>query len=183
MNDSQERFTGLYDRHYRSVLGYALLRAEREAAEDVASEAFLVAWRRIGEIPEPALPWLLGVARNLLAKQRDSRYRRQALVERITALTTERDRVSWDVAEHVVDRESALEALGALPEKDVEAMVLATWHGLPPDQAAAVMGCSTRTYNVRLHRARKRLRAALRVEARTTGPAPRPAHRTFAEEA
>ncbi|MGW0594650.1 RNA polymerase sigma factor [Streptosporangium sp. NPDC002607] len=184
MNDSQEQlFTGLYDRHYRSVLGYALLRAEREAAEDVVSEAFLVAWRRIGEIPEPALPWLLGVARNLLAKQRDSRYRRQALVEQITVLSTERDRVSWDVAEHIVDRESALEALSALPEKDVEAMVLATWHGLPPDQAAMVMGCSTRTYNVRLHRARKRLSVALRLDAKTTGTAPRAARRAFVEEA
>lgn len=164
MDDPQERFTELYDRHYRSVLGYALLRAERDAAEDVSSETFLVAWRRLDDLPEPPLPWLLGVARNLLAKQRDSRHRRQALVDRITALTTSREHVSWDVAEHVIDRESALAALSALPEQDVEAMVFATWYGLPPEQAAAVMGCSVRTYNVRLHRARKRLTSALRLE-------------------
>ncbi len=143
------------------MLGYALLRAERGVAEDVSSETFLIAWRRLDELPEPPLPWLLGVARNLLAKQRDSRHRRQALVDRITALTTSRDHVSWDVADHVIDRETALAALAALPEQDVEAMVLATWYGLPPEQAAAVMGCSVRTYNVRLHRARKRLASAL----------------------
>ncbi|MEV0388663.1 sigma-70 family RNA polymerase sigma factor [Nonomuraea sp. NPDC050643] len=170
MDDPEERFTDLYDRHYRSVLGYALLRAERDVAEDVSSETFLVAWRRLGELPEPSLPWLLGVARNLLAKQRDSRHRRQALVDRIAALTTSRDQQAWDVAEHVIDRESALEALAALPEQDVEAMVFATWYGLPPQQAASVMGCSVRTYNVRLHRARKRLARALRLG----GGAPRP---------
>ncbi|MEU8036283.1 sigma-70 family RNA polymerase sigma factor [Streptosporangium sp. NPDC049078] len=163
MDDPEERFTDLYDRHYRSVLGYALLRAERDVAEDVCSETFLVAWRRLAQLPEPPLPWLLGVARNLLAKQRDSRTRRQALVDRIAALTTARDQVAWDVAEHVIDRENALAALSALPEQDVEAMVFATWYGLPPEQAATVMGCSVRTYNVRLHRARKRLTQAMHV--------------------
>ncbi|MEV4012609.1 sigma-70 family RNA polymerase sigma factor [Nonomuraea angiospora] len=163
MDDPEERFTDLYDRHYRSVLGYALLRAERDLAEDVSSETFLVAWRRLDDLPEPPLPWLLGVARNLLAKQRDSRHRRQALVDRIVALTTPRDQLAWDVAEHVIDRESALAALSALPEHDVEAMIFATWYGLPPEQAASVVGCSVRTYNVRLHRARKRLTQALRL--------------------
>ncbi|MEW9527418.1 RNA polymerase sigma factor [Microbispora sp. NPDC049125] len=170
MNDPQERFTDLYDRHYRSVLGYALLRAERGVAEDAASETFLVAWRRLDAVPEPALPWLLGVARNLLAKQRDSRNRSQALVDRIAALTTTRDQVSWDIAEYVVDRQAALGALASLPERDLEAMALVTWHGLSPDEAATVMGCSTRTYNVRLHRARKRLDTALRVEPRAAQP-------------
>lgn len=159
MDDPEERFTDLYDRHYRSVLGYALLRAERDAAEDVSSETFLVAWRRLDELPEPPLPWLLGVARNLLAKQRDSRHRRQALVDRIAAL--HREQAGGDVAEHVIDRDTALSALSALPEQDVEAMVFATWYGLPPEQAATVMGCSVRAYNVRLHRARKRLNQAL----------------------
>ncbi|MFI9838315.1 RNA polymerase sigma factor [Nonomuraea sp. NPDC051941] len=163
MDDPEERFTDLYDRHYPSVLGYALLRAERDLAEDVSSETFLVAWRRLDDLPEPPLPWLLGVARNLLAKQRDSRHRRQALVDRIVALTTPRDQVAWDVAEHVIDRETALAALSALPEHDVEAMIFATWYGLPPEQAASVVGCSVRTYNVRLHRARKRLTLALRL--------------------
>ncbi|UBU13323.1 RNA polymerase sigma factor [Nonomuraea gerenzanensis] len=170
MDDPEERFTDLYDRHYRNVLGYALLRADRDVAEDVSSETFLVAWRRLADLPEPPLPWLLGVARNLLAKQRDSRHRRQALVDRIAALTTARDHEAWDVAEHVVDRETALAALCALPEQDVEAMVFATWYGLPPEQAAGVMGCSVRTYNVRLHRARKRLARALSLGG---GPRPR----------
>nr|BFE82296.1 hypothetical protein GCM10020093_048970 [Planobispora longispora] len=71
MDDPEARFTALYDRHYRSVLGYALLRAERQAAEDVASETFLIAWRRLDGVPDQPLPWLLGVARNLLRKHHE----------------------------------------------------------------------------------------------------------------
>jgi DNA-directed RNA polymerase specialized sigma24 family protein len=74
--DPVERFTVLYDRHYRNVLGYVLLRAEQDAAEDVVSETFLVAWRRLDGLPDPVLPWLLGVARNLLYKQYHSGRRR-----------------------------------------------------------------------------------------------------------
>ncbi|HLU73997.1 MAG TPA: sigma-70 family RNA polymerase sigma factor [Nonomuraea sp.] len=180
MDDPEERFTLLYDRYYRNVLGYVLLRAEQAVAEDVCSETFLVAWRRLDELPEQVLPWLLGVARNKLAKHREVRARRQSLAERISVLTGEREHVAWDVAEHVVDREQAISALRALPEKDVEAMILVTWYGLTPDQAATVMGCSARTFNVRLHRARKRLDSRLRHEAAT---ARRPVRRTrFAEE-
>jgi RNA polymerase sigma factor, sigma-70 family len=182
VDDPQERFTALYDRYYRSVMGYVLLRVEQGVAEDVCSETFLVAWRRLDELPKQELPWLLGVARNILAKQREIRYRRKVLADRIAALTTERDHVAWDVAEHVVDREQAISALRALREKDVEAMILATWYGLAPQQAATVMGCSVRAFNVRLHRARKRLAARLRQEAGATRPTVRRPHSRFAEE-
>ena len=182
VDDPQERFTLLYDRYYRSVLGYVLLRVEQGVAEDVCSETFLVAWRRLDDLPEQALPWLLGVARKKLAKQWELRYRRKALVERIAVLTTEQERVIWDVAEHVVDREQAISAVRALREKDVEAMILATWYGLTPDQAATVMGCSTRTFNVRLHRARKRLAVRLRQEAAVARGGTRRAPSRFAQE-
>src|SRR5262249_37932920 len=152
----------LYDRHYRSVLGYALLRAGQDAAEDVVSETFLVAWRRLDDLPDPPLPWLLGVARNLLRKQYDSGRRRQALADRVTAATTTDDLAGPDVAERVVARDDARAALSALGEKDVEAIVLATWYGLSPREAARVIGCSASTFSVRLHRARKRLIRAAR---------------------
>jgi RNA polymerase sigma factor (sigma-70 family) len=182
VDDPQERFTALYDRYYRNVLGYVLLRVEQAVAEDVCSETFLVAWRRLDELPEQELPWLLGVARNKLAKQRQVWRRRQSLVERIAALTSEHEHLAWDVAEHVVDREQAISALRALPEKDVEAMILATWYGLSPEQAATVMGCSARTFNVRLHRARKRLAGALRQEALAARSPARPPRSRLAEE-
>lgn len=179
MNDPQERFTGLYDQYYRRVLRYALQHAEPGAAEDVASETFLVAWRRMAEIPEPPLPepplpWLLAVARNLLRQQFGRARRQRRLADHISALTSERDLTAWDVGEHVVERAAALAALAALSGDDVETLTLVTWHGLSAAEAAAVIGCSPHAFTVRLHRARKRLSEALvtgRPRANATGAA------------
>lgn len=157
MDDPLDRFTALYDQCYRNVLRYALLHAEAGTAEDVTSEVFLIAWRQLPVIPEPPLPWLLGVARNLHRKQAVADRRRRLLAGRIAALTTEADVIAWDAGEHVVERAAALEALASLADRDVEALTLVTWHGLDVRAAAAVVGCSTHTFTVRLHRARQRL--------------------------
>jgi RNA polymerase sigma-70 factor, ECF subfamily len=161
VNDPLGRFTGLYDTYYRNVLRYALLHAEPGSAEDVTSEVFLISWRQLPAVPEPPLPWLLGVARNLVRKQADAGRRRRQLTDRIAALTTEADLVAWDAGEYVVERAAALEALGSLAERDVEALTLVTWDGLDVRAAAAVLGCSPRAFTVRLHRARRRLAHAV----------------------
>ena len=173
VDDPLERFAGLYDQYYRNILRYALQHAEQGSAEDVASEAFLIAWRRWPDVPEPALPWLLGVARNLLRKQAEAGHRRRLLADQIATLTTAADVVAWDAAEHVVERVTALQALASLPERDVEVLTLVTWHGLDPRSAGAVLGCSPRAFTVRLHRARHRLAQALRAADQPQGPATR----------
>lgn len=172
MDDPESRFTILYDSHYRRVLAYALTRAEPDAAEDVVSETFLVAWRRLDDVPDQALPWLLGVARNLLRKQRDSGYRRWALADRIALMTTQEELAAWDVADHVLEREAALSTLGALSERDLDVLALVMWQDLAPKDAAKVVGCSTAAFFVRLHRARRRLAKAL-DSATGTPPAAR----------
>jgi DNA-directed RNA polymerase specialized sigma24 family protein len=48
-------------------LRYALQHADPGSAEDVASETLLIAWRRLAEVPQPPLPWLLAVALDALA--------------------------------------------------------------------------------------------------------------------
>lgn len=167
---TRRRFIKLYDENYRRVLAYALTHTEPHAAEDVASETFLIAWRRRAEVTDPTLPWLLGVARNLLHKQRDSGNRRHALAERIGAMTSAGDLTTWDVAEHVVDRDSALAALTRLAEGDLEVLALVMWHGLTPRAAAEVVGCSVPAFSVRLHRARRRLAKCL--DRASVSPAP-----------
>jgi len=56
VDDPLERFAGLYDHYYRNVLRYALQHAEQGSAEDVASEAFLIAWRRLPDVPRRSPP-------------------------------------------------------------------------------------------------------------------------------
>jgi RNA polymerase sigma-70 factor (ECF subfamily) len=175
LSDPSQHFTGLYDQHYRSVLRYALQHAEPGFAEDVASETFLIAWRRLAEIPQPPLPWLLGVARNLLRQQFGRARRQQRLADRVAALTSDADLQAWDAGEHVVERATALAALGSLSDADVEALTLVTWHGLSAAEAAEVAGCSPRAFTVRLHRARGRLADALRRFDDQSGAQPRAA--------
>jgi RNA polymerase sigma factor (sigma-70 family) len=162
VDDPHQRFADLYDRYYRNVLRYSLQHADSGSAEDVASEVFLIAWRQLPEVPEPPLPWLLGVARNLLRQQAGARRRRGRLTDRIAALTSAADMTAGDAGERVVDRASALAVLASLPGRDVEALTLVTWHGLDVPEAAAAAGCSPRAFTVRLHRARRRLTLALR---------------------
>lgn len=162
MDDPHRRFADLYDRYYRNILRYALQHAESGAAEDVASEVFLIAWRQLPDVPEPALPWLLGVARNLLRQHAGAGRRRRLLASRIAALTSAADMTAEDAGERVVDRAAALAVLASLPDRDIEALTLVTWHGLDVRDAATAAGCSARAFTVRLHRARRRLGEALR---------------------
>ena len=165
MIGAQERFVGLYDTYYRRVLGFALHHVDASAAEDVASETFLIAWRKLADVPDPPLAWLLAVARNLLRQQYGATARQRRLATRLTELAGEDDLLAWDAGEHVVERAAALEALASLPRDDIEALTLTTWHGLSPAEAAVVLGCSPRAFTVRLSRARQRLSRALGLVA------------------
>ena len=62
-----ERFDRLFAAHFDAVRAYAW-RRDPATADDVAAETFLVAWRRLEDIPADSLPWLIGVARNMDAK-------------------------------------------------------------------------------------------------------------------
>jgi RNA polymerase sigma-70 factor (ECF subfamily) len=55
------------------------------------------------------------------------------------------------------------QAFSALTEQDRELLLLIAWEGLDMAQAAQVLGCSRNALGVRLHRARKRFAAALRI--------------------
>lgn len=81
--NTQERFELLYRQHARLVLAYALTRTTRENAHDATASTFLVAWRRFDHVPDDPLPWLIGVARRVLADQWRSDLRRSALRERL----------------------------------------------------------------------------------------------------
>ena len=84
MGNRQARFEALYQEQVGAVAAYALRRASRETSEDVVAETFLVAWRRLEDVPfEKPLPWLYGVARRTLANQRRAAVRRDALGTRL----------------------------------------------------------------------------------------------------
>jgi RNA polymerase sigma-70 factor (ECF subfamily) len=150
-------FDQLYRRHAGQVRAYALRRTEpAAAADDVVAEVFVVAWRRWGEVPDPALPWLLGVARKVLANQRRSEHRAVALRTRLNA-----EPAAPTVSPSAGLDHRVLRALGDLGERDRELLMLIAWEGLSVTEAATVLGVRPGTAAVRLHRARQRFARAL----------------------
>ena len=119
------------------MLAYALRRApSAEDAADAVADTFLVAWRRLENVPpEPdARLWLYGVARRTLANQRRGAERRGRLAERL------RDEASPALESVTLDeeRERVLTALAALPPDDRELLLLVGWEDLTPAEAARV---------------------------------------------
>ena len=154
MTDS-ERFERLWRENVRAVLRYAARRVSPAAVDDVVAETFVVAWRRLDDVPEFALPWLSGVARGVAANTARAGFRRRALVQRLAT----QPEMGHD--KHDDGPDVTLEALRQLSSRDQELLTLIAWDGLKPHEAAVVLGCSTVAVRVRLHRARARFRAAL----------------------
>jgi RNA polymerase sigma factor (sigma-70 family) len=169
---AQSHFSRVYREHGRAVLAYALRRVDgREDAADVVAETFLVAWRRLGEVPPGAEArlWLYAVARRVIANQQRGERRRTRLGVRLAeALRT-------DLSTHRAPAGEAAEVLRAmagLGEEDRELLLLVSWDGLSPAEAAKVLGATSLAVRSRLHRARRRLRAL--VEARDAAGRPNP---------
>ena len=156
-NGEQERFERIFRTNHLAVHAFARRRVAAEAVDDVVSETFTVAWRRLDDIPEDPLPWLLGVARNVVGTARRGEARRLRLQTRAQA----------DYQAPAEEREPRLDsglvsaALERLNERDREALTLVGWDGLTPAEAAAVIGIPANRFRVRLHRAGRRLRWAL----------------------
>ncbi len=150
----------LFAEHARAVRAYALRRVDAATAEDVVSDVFVVAFRRLEAVPEPALPWLLATARKIIANHHRAVSRRERLACELRPLHAGSS--SDPHAGHPL-----LNGLARLSEGDREVILLVAWEELAPEDAAAVLGCSRAAFAVRLHRARRRLAAIMSAEQRT----------------
>jgi len=148
---SRERFELLFRANHGRVARYVARRTRPELVDDVVAETFLVAWRRLHDVPPDSLPWLLGTARRALATQERSTRRRLALAKRVAFQPARSEEQPTDLAGSVV------EALHRLRPGDREAITLIAWEGLLPAQAARALGQTEVAFRVRLHRARRRL--------------------------
>lgn len=162
----QDRFEQLCVAHFERVLGYVLRRTEdRDDATDVTAEVFVVAWRRLDELPDDdarALGWLFGTARRLLANHHRGRRRLRRLEAKLATHPVEIPvRAPEQVVADDLDLQPVAAAFGQLRADDRELLRLVGWEGLDRAQLAQTLGCSRATVRVRLHRARRRFRAAL----------------------
>jgi RNA polymerase sigma-70 factor (ECF subfamily) len=173
-----QAFGLLFDRHAGAIFAFCLRRTgDRSAAEDLMSTTFLHAWRRRAEVepiaPGP-VPWLYGIAANLIRRHHRGTRRRHAVMARIPPCEAEPDPAD-DVADrldHARRLDRTIEALRSLSENDQDLFVLCVWQRLSYEDAAIALGAPVGTVRSRLARARDRLRTALGEPVPGTGDEP-----------
>jgi RNA polymerase sigma factor (sigma-70 family) len=160
--DPRSWFEQVHRTHAGAVRTYAGRRSDPQTADEVVADVFLVAWRRLGDVPkDDPLPWLLAVARRTLANRRRTAVREFALRARVRSHSPEP--ILWPHDRSEID-EAVLGALAQLNEHDREALLLVAWEGLTPAQAAVVVGVRANTFSTRLSRARRRFQRVLTAE-------------------
>ncbi|WP_433515902.1 RNA polymerase sigma factor [Nonomuraea sp. CA-143628] len=164
-----ERFGALFDRHHEAIHRYVHLRLGETAADDLAAETFLRAFRGRAHynLSRPdARAWLYGIASNLVAGHRRAEARRYRALAR-SAEVTDVD----DHDERVVQRMSALvmrphlaAGLAALSPGDRSVLLLVACAQLTYEEVAEALGVPRGTVGSRLNRARLKLRTFIDIE-------------------
>ncbi|WP_442298181.1 RNA polymerase sigma factor [Terrabacter sp. RAF57] len=156
----EQRFCRLYRQHYAAIHGFAYRRLhDRGAAADATAEVFLVAWRRIDEIPAVELGWLFGVAHRVVLTAN-----RSAPLLTVTLDDADPTSGAGDLTvryEHFEELRRVASAVNRLSPTDRQVLLLVAWEELTGAELAAALGCSRGAAAVRLHRARTRLKREL----------------------
>lgn len=159
--DAAAELGRLFDLHGRRILLYLARRTDLQTAEDVLGETFVVALTR-WDARDPdrgdPVPWLFGIATNLLRRHwRSERRGRRAMARAADpeSLDTDPgDRVDQERAVRAVIRE-----LDRMRPAVRDTVLLHAWAELTYEQIAAATGVPIGTVRSRLNRARAALRA------------------------
>jgi len=163
--DRRARFEDLARELIDPLRRYLARRTDAATADDVLSETLLVCWRRLDDVPDHALPWAYGVARNCLANAERGERRRARLAARLSVVAPPTE------ATHEPDArdDEVLEAMAALRPEDAELLRLWAWEQLTPVEVATVLQISPNAASIRLHRAHRKLGEELRKIQRVSG--------------
>lgn len=168
-----ELFAVVYRRHVDAVLAFALSRlGDRQLAADVTAETFAQALVSATNFREDkteheatARPWLMGIARHLIARtvrngRVERRARRRLGVPHLSLTDEDYQRVEarLDAREHGSTLIAAMADLSEPPRRAVQLRVL---EQRPYAEVAATLGCSTGAARVRVSRALRELARAL----------------------
>lgn len=169
----EERFAAFYRTAYLPVLRFTVRRVSRERAEDLVSEAFIVAWRRFDDVPDEehrAIAWTLAVVRNLLLNEGRAEVRRRALVVRLAGEAWVAEPAGAQTGHPASD--AVAQIWDRLRAEDQEVLALTYWDELTSADAATVLGISPVAVRLRLTRARRHLRRHLdlTIPQRSTAP-------------
>jgi RNA polymerase sigma-70 factor, ECF subfamily len=154
----------VFEHHFWPIHGYLRRRLDRQLADELASQTFLIAFdRRATFDPRSASarPWLFGIATNLVREHRRGAARELRAVAR---LAPEPDPGIEGVEARVdASRMRGLLAasLAELPQEEADVLLLWAWAELDQPEIAEALAIPLGTVKSRLSRARRRLQAAL----------------------
>ena len=158
-----DAFSVLFERHARTIYNFCFRRVgDWAAAEDLVSIVFMEAWRRRNkELPEgKVLPWLFGIATNVVRNHHRFERRYGAMLRRIPEPGPSPG-FELEAATRLDDERRirpVLVLLSRLPKSEQEVFVLAAWFDLSYEDISLALGVPVGTVRSRLFRARKRLR-------------------------
>jgi RNA polymerase sigma-70 factor (ECF subfamily) len=171
---THERFRALFDAHNAAIRAFCVRRLPVDDANEAASDVFLVAWRRVEDVPagDEALLWLYGVARNVVRNHQRSSRRRVRLAVRTNAVAAVPDDGPEVQVIRGDEHDQVAAAMSRLPDADRELLQLKIWEELTNDQVAAVLGLTKRAVENRYTRALGKISRHLERGVRTTTSSP-----------
>lgn len=173
MTANDALFAEVYERFFRQVYGYCLRRSLPDRVDDVVAETFLVAWRRIEDVPDgdAALPWLYSVAYRVLGTHFRGRSRQRRLAERLTSVGVEPVASTEEFIIMSEDSAQVFDAMARLKPTDQEILKLTVWEELSHAEIAEVLRIGIGAVKQRALTARKNLtREYNRLEKKRTKP-------------
>lgn len=160
---SDAAFRLVFDEHHDAVHRFCLRRLGADDGNDATAEVFLVAWRRMDAVPDhdETLPWLYGVARNVVRNHRRTRRRKVRLVSRLNSYSPEVADAAETVVVQNTESVEVLNAMAGLRPAEQEVLRLKAWEELSNEQIGAMLGMSDRAVEGRYARALKKLAGRL----------------------
>ena len=163
-NGEPKAFATLYDRHSRAAycLAYRMM-GEKQAAEDLAQEAFIKVWRRAGSYRAERASvrtWILSIVHNRGIDQLRSHASRRRTQEKIEASAAS-SQPSEAFAEtwRNTQAEQVREALSTLPKEQLKILELAYFSGYTHVQIAELLNVPLGTVKGRMRLGLKKIRA------------------------
>ncbi len=168
-----EAFGELFRRYSRSVYAYCARRTGNlDLAEDLTSVVFMEAFRRRRKLKlsnTSALPWLIGVANNVVRNANRSLRRYRSALDRIpvpaNGMSSEEDAMERLRAQEALA--SALEAMSALRQGEQDVVLLVLWSEFSYVDAATALGIPVGTVRSRLASARAKFKDSAPVTSTT----------------
>ncbi len=158
-SSEEDRFRRLVRENSTEVATYLRRRLHPLSSadlDDLVEETMLVVWRRIDAVPPDAeLPWMIGVARNVLRNARRNQNRRTIFESSLVPHSS-----GPSAEDQVIADTSVRDALLALNDDDREILMLNAWDGLDTTALGVALAITTNAAAVRLSRAQARFRTS-----------------------